>query len=410
MHDVVIIGAGAAGIACAKEAASSGLKTILIEKKADTFGGICLNAGCIPTKSFINSSKLKTSWQNAHKESREIVERVKGPALKFLRSQGIEIIWGQAKFLDKNTLLVGQKQIKASNIIIATGSLPKVIAKHPKVITSENLITSLDLPEKILIIGAGYIGIEFASLLHGFGKRVIVVEKEENILPNFDSYFSRRLRIILEKKGIKIETGKDINDYDFDDFDVIISAVGRKPNSEGLDFDNAGVLTDPSGWIKTDERMRTNIANIYACGDVNGKKLLAYIAEYQARICINAILGSPVEEDYKAVPECVFSIPSVAKVGILEDEAKSKGVKHTTIRSNFSKFSSSYPYKDEDGFVEILADDHNNIIGAGIISQAAGELISLFAVCIKNNLKINDLEKCLFVHPTLSEIMPLVLK
>ena len=408
MYDVAIIGAGAAGIACSKSAMENGLNTVLIEINKSAFGGTCLNKGCIPTKFLLNSSKKQKTWKDSFIEKNEIVEKIKEPLFKFLESKGVDIILDKCSFLDNKTLDVGGKEVKAKNIIIATGSLPKTIINHPKIIFADDIFTYPLLPDKILIIGAGAIGIEFASMLTNFGKTVTVVEKEKIILPTFDSYFSKRLRMVLQNKGIRIETGKSVSDLDLNDFDMVISAVGRISNIEGLKIENSGVLCDESGWIKTDKLMKTNRDNIYACGDITGKKLLAYTAEYQARICIDNIKGKNREEDYNGLAECVFSVPQMAKVGILEEEAKAKNIKYRAIKSNFLKFSSAYVYDDTDGFIEIILDENDYIIGAGIISNLAGELISLFSLSINNNLKLADIKKCLFIHPTLSEIIPLL--
>jgi len=407
MYDLAIIGAGAAGIACAKAAVREGLKTALIEKDEASCGGTCVNRGCIPAKFFLNSLKSRKTWEDSFKEKEETIKNIKAPLLVFLKKQGVELIWGEASFIDKNSLKVGDKTIEAKNIVIACGSCAKVVSRHPKVIT--DIFSYKQLPGKILIVGAGYIGIELASLLKGLGKDVLVVEKEKRILPNFDGYLAGRLQSVLSRKGIKIDTGKDLIEYNLDDYDLVVSAVGRQPNTQNLNAKRIGLILDSSGWIKTDERMRTNIKNIYACGDITGKKLLAYTAEYQGRLCVSNIKGAGAKEDYTGVAECVFSIPAAASVGLLEDKAKEKNLKYRVIKSNFLKFSSAHVYGDKDGFMEVLVDHKDKIIGAGIISQSAGELISIFSLCIKNNLKLGDLKKCLFIHPTLSEIIPLLL-
>jgi dihydrolipoamide dehydrogenase len=177
-----------------------------------------------------------------------------------------------------------------------------------------------------------------------------------------------------------------------------------------LKLQNIGLALDEWGWIKTDKFMKTNLKNVYACGDINGKKFFAYTAEYQAEICINNIAGNKMEEDYTGIPECVFSLPQIAKVGILEEEAKKKNMKYKIANSNFLKFSSSYLHDDVNGFIEIVADEEDRVIGAGIISNMASELISIFSLAIKNNLTLKDLKKCTLIHPTLSEIIPLILK
>ena len=407
MYDLAIIGAGAAGITCAKEALMAGLRAVLIEEEKEALGGTCLNKGCIPTKFFLKSSQANKSWLDTFKGSREIIKKIKSALYLSLEKQGLSIVWGRARFLDKNSLAVADTLIKAKNIIIAVGSSPKSIGS--KAVFAEEIFSKQVLGDKILIVGAGYIGIEIASLLQSFGKSVYLVEKEEQILPSFDSYFAQRLRVILERKGISIETGKDVRDSNLGDFDLVISATGRGSRLEGLGIEAVGLAKSPGGWLKTDEYLTTNIKNIYACGDITGKKLLAYAADYQAGICIDNIKGKKRKEDYCGFSECVFSLPSLSKVGVLEEEAKLKGIKYSVIKSNFLKFSSAYVYGDTDGFIEVLIDKKKRIIGAGIISQAAGELISIFSLCIKNNLRVDDLKKCVFVHPTLSEIIPKLL-
>ena len=407
MYDVAIIGAGAAGITCAKEAIRAGLRTVLIEEEKETLGGTCLNKGCIPTKFFLKSSQTNKTWPDTFKGNREIVKKIKSAVYLFLEKQGIDIVWGRARFLDKNSLIAADTVIKAKNIIIAVGSSPKSI--NSKAVFAEEIFSKEVIGDKVLIIGGGYIGIEIASLLQSFGKSVYLVEKEKQILPSFDSYFAQRLRVILERKGINIGAGKDVSGSNLGDFDLVISAVGRESKLEGLGVEGIGLALSPQGWLKTDEYLKTNIKNIYACGDITGKRLLAYAAEYQAGICIDNIRGKKRKEDYRGFSECVFSLPSLSKVGVLEEEAKLKGIKYSIIKSNFLKFSSAYVYGDTDGFIEVLIDKKKRIIGAGIISQAAGELISIFSLCIKNNLSVNDLKKCVFVHPTLSEIIPKLL-
>lgn len=409
MYEVAIIGAGAAGITCAKEALKAGLRTVLIEEKKESLGGTCINKGCIPTKFFLKSSFRSKSWLDSFRESQKVIEKIKSPLLSFLEKQGLDVVWGRARFLGKNSLDVDGTSISAKNIIIATGSSPRAIINNSKGIFAEDLFSKDTIGGKILIIGAGYIGLEIASVLKNFGKDVKVVEKKEQILPSFDYHLAQRLRVILERKGIKIETGKDVKGCNLDNFDLVISAVGRVPNLEGLDTQAINLAKSPGGWVKTDEYLRTNLKNIYACGDITGKKLLAYVAQYQAYVCINNIKGKKQREEYKGLSECVFSSPSLAKVGILEEEAKLKGIKYEVIKSSFMKFSSSYVYGDTDGFIEIIVDRRKRIIGAGIISQAAGELISILSLCIKNNLKVDDLKRCIFIHPTLSEIIPQLL-
>lgn len=410
MYDLAIIGAGPAGIGCAKAGLSLGLKTVLIEKDESSFGGTCINTGCIPTKFFLTQSKSGKSFKEISPASKEIIDKIKFPLLKFLQNSGLDIVWGKANFSDKNTIEVGGKKVQAEHSVIATGSNPRKIFDHPKVISAEQIFERKDIGRKILLIGGGYIGLEMASLFCGLGREVTLIEKEKRILPNFDKSLSLRIKTILGKQGIKIQEGKDALKMNFDDFDLVICAAGRVPNTSGLDLEKIGVNLDNQGWIKTDECLQTNVENIYACGDVNGKILLAYAAEYQASLCIKNITNPGAKENYSGLPECVFSVPSVAKVGILEEEAKEKNIQYRVIKSNFLKFSSSYVYGDLDGFIQVLVDKEDKIIGAGIISNEAAELISLFSFCIRHKLKLYELKDNLFIHPTFSEIIPLLLK
>ncbi|MCP4652470.1 MAG: NAD(P)/FAD-dependent oxidoreductase [Candidatus Omnitrophica bacterium] len=414
MYDLAIIGGGAGGIACAKRAVKAGLKTILFEKDRDNFGGTCLNRGCIPTKFFLNSAKLHKAWEDVYQGKNDVVDGIKMPLISFLENKGLDIVWGDVYLVDKNTLSIDGNTFHAKTVVVATGSSPREVFRHDKLVCAEDLFSLQTLPDKFLIVGGGYIGIEVASLLNGLGKEVVVVEKEDRILPAFDQRVSNRLRIILETKGISVNTGKTISDYNLDEFDLIVLAVGREPNIKTLGLDKVGVNLNNNGWIKTNKQMRTNIDNIYACGDVTGKVLLAYAAEYQAEICIKnitrGIIGNFSEEDYFALPLCVFSLPQLARVGITEAQAKKSNLKHRVIRSNFLKFSSAYVYNDNDGFIQVIVDEEDTIIGAVIISNLAAELINIFSLCVKNKLTLENLKGCVFVHPTLSEIIPLILK
>lgn len=403
MYDLAIIGSGPAGISAAKSALIHGLKAVLIEKDQPSFGGTCMNSGCIPAKFLRSYSKNNKDWGQCLERKNQLLESIKVPLLQFFTKQKLDIVWGQAQFSGINSLSAAGKKIEAKNIIIATGSLPKILTKKGT-ISAQELYSLPVLPEKILIIGAGYIGIETASLLRGLGKEVTIIEKEKRILPFFDTYLSRRLETVLKKQGITIETNVS-DDYDYKGFDLAVSSIGRTANISGL----TGIkLKD--GWVETDNNLKTSLDNVYACGDVNGKSLLAYVAEEQARNAVARIAGKPKLQSYSGLVECVFSYPAMAKVGILEDEAKQKGLEYRAIKSNFLKFSSAYIYRDLDGFIEVVLDTDDKIIGAGIISNLAGELIAILSLAIENKLGVADLKKCLFVHPTLSEIIPLLLK
>jgi dihydrolipoamide dehydrogenase len=409
-YDLAVIGAGAGGIACAKEAIKYGLKTALIGRHPEDFGGTCLNKGCIPTKFLINNAKLGADYFQIAKNRNLIVEKIKQPLQSYLQKNKIDIIYGQAEMLDSNRIKAADNEIIAKNIIIASGSSARKIFDQPNVIVPEDLFALSSLPEKILIIGAGYIGIEFASMLSGFGCSVVLIEQADKILASFEYSLSSRLRQILEKKGISINTGVNAKDYNLDDYGLVVCAVGRYPNTRNLGLEKAGVALDEKGWVKTDKSLRTSIPNIYACGDVNGRKMLAYAAEYQAKICLENIAGKNVVEDYTGFADCVFCRPQIAKVGLTVDEANAAGIKFRVVKSNFMRFSAAFAHEDTEGFMQILIDDSDRIIGAAIISKSAADLISIFSLCLKNGITAKALAGSTFIHPALSEIIPLLLK
>ena len=407
MYEVAIIGAGPAGIEAAKTSCKYGFKTVLIDKDKDNFGGLCLNKGCIPAKYYLNISKHSHNLKRIYNGKNKILQTIKNSSLDYLKRNQIEVKWGHARITSSNIIEVVSQTIEAKNIIIATGSLPsKVIAPDNKrVIFAEDVFSFTNLPSNFLIVGAGAVGLEIACLFNNLGKKVLVIEKEDNILPNFDKNVSRRLRLILEKKGIKINTSSDVNGYSLNDFDMVILATGRKPNLKDLDIKGIGLIQTEGGWLSTDKYLRTNIANIYAAGDITGKRLYAYVAELQGRLCVENIAGKNTLEDYCGLAECVFTQPQLAWVGVLEEEAKKKDIEYRIIKSNLLRFSSTYIYSDTDGFIQVLTDSKDRVIGAAIISNIASELISIFSLALRTGLTINNLRDATFIHPTLSEMV-----
>jgi len=325
MYDVAIIGAGAAGIEAAKLSLRNKFKTVLIDKNYDSFGGVCLNKGCIPAKYYLNSSRYDKDATTIYKEKNKIVEEIKRPTFEYIKKQGADIIWSDVHFRAKNCIYASGGEIEAKHIIVAAGSHPFELIKtdRNKVFFAEDVFSFEHLNQKFLIVGAGAVGLEVACFLNNLGKDVLVIEKENRILPHFDKLLSNRLKIILNKKGIKIKLSEDINDYKIDDFDTVLLSAGRKPNIEGLGIEGIGLVQN-RGWIKIDGYLKTNVDNIYACGDITGGKLLAYVAEEHGRIAVENIAGAGVKVDYCGLAESVFSQPQMAVVGILEEEARKR--------------------------------------------------------------------------------------
>jgi glutathione reductase (NADPH) len=414
MYDLAIVGAGAGGIAAAKLALKLGLKTVLIDREQDSFGGTCINRGCIPTKFFLNLAKASKQWGEIFSAKPLLIEKIKSPLLKYLLGKGLVVTWGEARFFDNHTIFVDEEKIEAKSFIIAAGSLPCGLVGYPNAVLAENIFALDNIPQKVIIAGAGYIGIEIASLLNALGADVTIAEMQERILFGFDARLANRFRIILETKGIKINTGKTLDDFSLDEFGLVVMALGRKPDLAALNLLSAGVKVNEKGWIATDKYMHTNVDNIFACGDCTGKMMLAYTAEYQAELCVKNITRGPVgaltEENYHSLATSVFSFPQIAHTGASEEILRDKGVSYRLIKSNFLKFSSAYVYNDTDGYMQIIIDDNGVILGADIISEKAAELIALVSVAIAGKMNVRQLKDCLLVHPTLSEIIPLMLR
>jgi len=412
VYEVGIIGAGAAGIEAAKACLKYGVSAVLISENEESFGGTCLNKGCIPLKSYLVQSQKTTNFPQIFSYKNKIVNYIKQATLNYLKKRGIKILWGRATLLDVNKIKVDQQVVTAKNIIIACGSLPRKIIdiKDPRIFFVDDIFSLPRLPTKFLVVGAGPAGLEIASFLNNLNKQVLVIEKEDRILPGFDKFMGERLKKVLQRKGIKIEVSTDIENYSLQDFDMIILSAGRVANSKNLDLEKVGVMVEEKGWIKVDDYLVTNIGNIYAVGDIIGKELLAYVAQRQGQICVENILGKRVKETYFNLPRAVFSSPNLAVVGVLREEAEKMNLKYEVIRTNFLRFSSSYVYNDADGYLEILVDPQKKIMGAGIISSFAGELISIFSLALNKHLSLDDLKNLILVHPTLNEIIPSLLK
>ncbi len=411
MYDLAIIGAGAAGLEAAKTALENGLKTVIVEKDYKSWGGICLNKGCIPFKFSLHLAQKTKDFSYISREKDYVVEKIKKTSWESFRKKGLEIRWGEAVFVDEKTIDVEGSKIQAKYVIIACGSYPrKIDIKGENIFFAEEAFSSLQKDDvNILIIGGGSIGLELASFLNCLNKKVTVIEKEDSILPFLDKDISQRLKVILTRGGIRIDVSAKMENYDLSSFDKIFICVGRMPATQGLNLEGVGIEL-ASSRIKINSYLQTNIGNIYACGDVCAKKLYAYLAQYQAQLAVKNILGAKLKPDYRGIPEAVFSLPQVAWVGLKEEEAKEKEIKYEKIISHFSPFSSSYVYQDNEGFIKVLIDKKDRIIGASIISCNASELISIFSLAIKEEIKRKNIGDLVLIHPTISEIIPSLMK
>lgn len=413
-YDVIVIGAGPGGYPCAIRCAQNGKKVLLIEELA--LGGICLNRGCIPTKALYNvaeeisSSKYKSiernvsfDWSKILNEIlNDIVLRLRTGISSLLKANKVELIKGRAKFVDIKKVEVDGKTYSGENIVIATGSscfVPDCFKDDERVITSDHIWGLNKLPSSIAIIGGGFIGCEFASILNKFGVNVKIYEMMDTLLPGKDKEITEALKKSFEKRGIEIYLGKKLDSCDFIKEEKIFISVGRKANVPEI----SEIEIEKNG-IKTDERLRTNIPGIYAIGDVNGKFQLAYVATKEGEIAAENICGKEEYMSYDVIPEAIFTDPEIGVCGLTEEKAKEKGIDVIIGKFQYTSLGRAYTNKRIDGFVKVIADkDTEKILGIHIIGKGATELVAFSALAISNNLKINQVEKILYCHPTFAE-------
>ncbi|MBQ1829182.1 MAG: NAD(P)/FAD-dependent oxidoreductase, partial [Prevotella sp.] len=308
--DLMIIGAGPGGYRAAEYAAKQGLQVTIVEQQE--VGGTCLNRGCIPTKTYVHSA----TFAEAVERQQQVVAQLRSGVEGILSAPGITLLRGHASFLDAHTVVVGDDTVSAKNIIIATGSTAKLppIADidDPRVVTSTELLQMTERPNRLCIIGAGVIGMEFASVFNRFGSEVTVIEFMKECLPMVDSDIAKRLRKLMEKRGIAFRMKTAVQQLADIDADTILIATGRQANTEGLNLQAAGITPDARGFIPVDDNMQVTLLPslpIYAIGDVNGRQLLAHAAEMQAVRAVNHILGRQDGIRFDIMPAAIFTDP-----------------------------------------------------------------------------------------------------
>jgi dihydrolipoamide dehydrogenase len=438
--DVIVIGAGPGGYPAAIRAAQLGQKTAIVEKEA--FGGTCLNWGCIPTKTLIASAERYhhaahseaygitakgVSFDYAKMAARkaEIVSKLCGGVQMLLKSNGVELVKGAARFEGPNRLSIIQpdgstRWLSAASIIIAAGSdsaMPGFLPKDKRVMDSRAFLDLTELPKRLLILGGGVIGCEFACMAAALGTKVTVVEMLEDIVMVLDRDVRRVLRKRMEALGITILTGAPLTDIQVKkdkvtgtykdqtvEGDVLLVAVGRKPNTAALDLARAGVHVDERGTIPVNAQGRTNVASIYAAGDlVTGSIQLAHAATQQGVVAAEAAAGHKSKVE-KVCPSCIFTSPEIGLAGLTEAKAQQLGLAVKTAVFPFSVLGKAMAAGETDGFVKWVADaTTGQVLGAQVIGSHATELISEATLAIRNELTLDEVGNTIHCHPTLSE-------
>ncbi|HMA68678.1 MAG TPA: dihydrolipoyl dehydrogenase [Candidatus Mcinerneyibacterium sp.] len=426
MKDLVIIGGGPGGYVAAIRAAQLDLDVTLIEK--NKIGGTCLNVGCIPTKTYVATSnlmkKIKNSkrfgiefegevninFNNLVKRKNRVVNRLVKGIEYILKKRKVEIINETGKILDKNTVIAGDNEIKTRNIVIATGSKPIIPEQFKIDDFTMDSAEALDLkkkPEHVIVVGAGVIGCEFASIWANMGIKVSLIEMKNRILPFVDKEISKKMERIFKKKKVDIYTGSPIKKVDDKTVilengeeitaDKMLLAIGRKPVLDEVGIDGVEIELDNDGFIKVNEKMQTNVENIYAIGDILNTAQLAHVASKEGVVAVENMKGIKSKINYNAVPWTIFTDPEVAYVGRSDENNKQIG------KFPFRANGKALGLNETDGFVKIIADSDDKIIGMQIMGPHASDLIHEGAVSIHNNLKLEDIADTIHAHPTLSE-------
>lgn len=397
--DLIIIGAGPGGYRAAEYAAKQGLKVTIFE--GDNVGGTCLNVGCIPTKTYVHSA----TFDEARGRMAQVVSQLRSGVETILSHPNITLVREKGVFVDTHTV----NDYTAPNIIIATGSetkwLPIKGLDDPRVVDSTGLLNLETLPKKLCIIGAGVIGMEFASIFNRFGTEVTVIEFLKECLPALDSDIAKRLRKYLERQGITFKMKTAVENIADIDADVVLMATGRKPRVQA-DFANAGIECDERTGIKVDENFETTKKGIYAIGDVNGKQMLAHAAEMQAVHAVNHILGKEDAIRFDIMPAAIFTTPEAACVGPTEDILKEKGLAYECRKAFWRANGKALTMNETEGMLKLFSEPGSGrILGCHAYGAHSADIIQEVSSLMCRDTMVAQLRDMVHIHPTLGEIL-----
>lgn len=423
--DIIIIGSGPGGYRTAGYALQQGKQVVIIEKAEA--GGTCLNSGCIPTKCLAHDAEANASdFPAAAERKRNVMNQLRQGIEQLLAAPGITLVRGEATFKDARTVTVDGIDYEADDIIIATGSSSKMPPvegiDNPRVITSTEALNFQTLPAEIVIIGAGVIGMEFASILSRFGAKVSVIEYLKECLPVIDKDIAKRVRKQIEKlQGVTFymdSAVKAINDNEV----VFVSnkngketrlecpgcpvliATGRKPNIEGLNLEAAGVEYSPKG-ITVNDNMLTSVPHIYAIGDVTGRQMLAHAATFMGFRAVNAIVGKADKIRFDIMPSAIFTYPEAAAVGLTEDQCKQQGIECRALKGYYRANGKALAIDEPEGMVKLIAGADGRILGCTSYGAHSADIVQEVTAYMNCNATVADIAYSVHIHPTLSEIL-----
>ncbi len=442
--EVAVLGSGPGGYTAAFRAADLGKKTVLIERYP-TLGGVCLNVGCIPSKALLHVAKViceanelsecGVSFQEPEVNAVElrkwvdkVVQRLTGGLMSLARQRGVQVVNGHAQFVDAETLRVVQNDdvlnVSFRDAIIATGSRPATLPflpDHPRIVDSTGALSLSHVPERLLVIGGGIIGLEMGTVYHELGSAVTVVEVLDRLIAEADADLTKPLtqrvkkqyeRILLNTRVVSVSADQDrlIVDFESDggrsqgEFDMILTAVGRTPNGALINASSAGVLVDNFGFIAVDRQQRTNVDGIYAIGDVTGPPMLAHKATHQGKVAAEVIAGMKSGFDTSLIPSVAYTDPEIAWIGLTENEAKQNTTQYDKSVFPWVASGRALSMSRTEGLTKLLFDPQTKrLLGAGIAGANAGELIAEATLAIEMGADATDLALTIHPHPTLSE-------
>lgn len=442
--DVLVVGGGPGGYVAAIRAAQMGKKVTLVDKAE--LGGVCLNRGCIPSKALIhaadevhnmkNSSHMgievdgvKINFTDMIKWKDGVVKKLTGGVSSLLKGNKVEVLQGEVYFSGENKVKIATEKdsqtYQFNHCIIATGSRPTEISglkyDGKKIISSTEALSLSEIPEKLIVVGGGYIGLELGITYSKLGSEVTVLEGMDTILPGVDPSMVRMVKRNLKKLGVKAVTKAMVQSADTSGdgvtvtaevkgeeksytADKVLVAVGRTPNTDELGLDQAGIEVDEHGFIPVDKQMRTKNDKIFAIGDIAGQPMLAHKASYEGKVAAEAIAGEPSEVDYRAMPYVIFSDPELAYTGMTEAEAKEAGYDVDVSRFSFAANGRALSLDAAEGFFQLVADkETKQILGAQIVGPGASSLISEVVLAIEMGANAEDVALTIHAHPTLPE-------
>lgn len=441
-YDVAIIGGGPAGYTAAEKAAKGGLSTVLFEKNA--LGGVCLNEGCVPTKTLLYSAKTYDQIKHASKyavsaenptfdypkiiaRKNKVVKKLTAGIRMKMKESGVEVVAGEAMIQGKTAegdLLIqcGEQVYEAKNLLVCTGSesvIPPISGvNETEYWTSREALQSKELPASLIIIGGGVIGMEFASFFNSMGTEVQVIEMLDKILGPMDKELSDMLQAEYAKRGVKFYLGHKVTgihgsevtvEKDGESFilhgEKVLLSVGRRPITKGFGLETLALEPFRNG-IKVNEYMQTSLPNVYACGDITAFSLLAHTAVSEAEVAIDHILGKSRAMSYKAIPGVVYTNPEIAGVGKTEEELKASGTPYQVKKIPMA-FSGRFVAENEmgNGVCKLILAEDGTLIGAHLLGNPASELIVIAGIAIEKGMKAEEIKSFVFPHPTVGEII-----